>query len=52
MHVQKGATHNMFDLYGDVIDPMMAFLKRHGRAPWGPEGKHPATVGLYMMKQV
>jgi hypothetical protein len=34
MHVQKGATHNMFDLYGDVIDPMMAFLKRHGRAPW------------------
>ena len=27
MHVQKGATHNLFDFYGDVIDPIMAFLR-------------------------
>ena len=27
MHLQKGSTHNVFDLHGDVIDPIMAFLR-------------------------
>lgn len=34
--------YDAFDLYADVIDPMMAFLKRHARAPWGAGGKQPA----------
>ena len=43
LHVQMGAYHNSFDLFGDVIDPMAAFLKRHSLVPWGAEGKLPAT---------
>jgi len=36
LHVQKGASHNAFDFIGDVAEPIASFLKRHGRAPYGP----------------
>lgn len=53
MHVQKGATHNVFDFYGDVVDPMMAFLKRHGVAPWGAEGRDETLArALFRFKQL
>jgi len=44
LHVQSGATHNEFDLYGDVIDPTMAFLRRHRRGPWGAKAGGSLTI--------
>ena len=48
LHVQKNASHNVFDFYGDVADPIASFLKRHERAPWraGGEQREPMRLDL------
>jgi len=46
LHVQKNATHNVFDFYGDVADPIASFLKRHERAPWQSRGEQREAMGL------
>ena len=46
LHVQKNASHNVFDFYGDVADPIASFLKRHERAPWGSRGERREAMGL------
>ena len=45
--MQSGATHNEFDLYGDVIDPAAAFLRRHRRGPWAPGGAKAGDGGTH-----
>lgn len=46
LHVQKNASHNVFDFYGDVADPIASFLKRHERAPWRAGGEQREPMGL------
>jgi pimeloyl-ACP methyl ester carboxylesterase len=46
LHVQKNASHNVFDCYGDVADPIASFLKRHERAPWRAGGEQREPMGL------
>ena len=46
LHVQKNASHNVFDFYGDVADPIASFLKRHERAPWHTRGEQREAMGL------
>ena len=46
LHVQKNASHNVFDFYGDVADPIASFLKRHARAPWRAGGEQREPMGL------
>ena len=46
LHVQRGASHNVFDFFGDVADPLATFLRRHERAPWGKAGARADPMGL------
>ena len=46
LHVQKGASHNVFDFYGDVADPIASFLKRHECAPWHKGGEPREAMDL------
>lgn len=46
LHVQRGASHNVFDFFGDVADPLATFLRRHERAPWGKAGARREPMGL------
>ena len=46
LHVQKGASHNVFDFYGDVADPIASFLERHERAPFAKGGASLDEMGL------
>jgi pimeloyl-ACP methyl ester carboxylesterase len=46
LHVQKGASHNAFDFFGDVADPIASFLRRHEKAPWGAKGEPAEAMEL------
>mmetsp|Transcript_2900 Transcript_2900/g.12459 ORF Transcript_2900/g.12459 Transcript_2900/m.12459 type:complete len:349 (+) Transcript_2900:206-1252(+) len=46
LHVQKGGAHNDFDFFGDVLDPLAMFLRRHERGPWTRGGGEAPEMGL------
>ena len=38
--------HNDFDFFGDVLDPLAMFLRKHERGPWSRGGVEAPEMGL------
>ena len=46
MFYKLQGAHNDFDFFGDVLDPLAMFLRKHERGPWSRGGVEAPEMGL------